>query len=223
MYFFHDKAKSISWSSVKARTAWMNFAFLPNLKISDPDTVSDIFLSLIPGNVRVALGQRSLHRQHLMSLPQVDTDKKSQMNKEIEAKVKMKRQPRWKRKGPEKRRVKVVYLLLGEDETEDHRNDAVYPGPSTLNGDNRMGEHSEIMSAPAKLARAGGKCRGVLFCHRFINSRTGGGQSKPSTTALRLSSTLAASTPSTILSKESRKLYGNLRIERRTSSTSGIC
>jgi hypothetical protein len=31
-----------------------------------------------------------------------------------------------------------------------------------------MGEHSEIMSAPAKLARAGGKRTRALFCHRFI-------------------------------------------------------
>jgi hypothetical protein len=168
VHFFHDKAKTISRSSVKQRTAWMNFAFLPNLKKSDPDMVSSIFSSLIPRNVRTALGHRYLRREHLMSLPQVDTDKESPINKAMAAKVKKKRQPRGQRKAPEKKWIKVVYLLFGEDETEGHRNDAVYPGPSTLNGDNRMGEHSEIMSAPAKLARAGGKRSRALFCHRFI-------------------------------------------------------
>ncbi|OOQ84212.1 hypothetical protein PEBR_33676 [Penicillium brasilianum] len=118
VHFFHEKAQTVSWGDVKARTAWMNFAFLQPLKKSDPATVTNVFLDLIPRNV--------------------DTTKKPQ--------AKTKRRPRGQRKPKDQRRVKVVYLLFGEDEAEDHRNDAVYPGSSTLNGDNRMITHSGIMA-----------------------------------------------------------------------------
>lgn len=64
--------------------------------------------------------------------------------------------------------MKVVYLLFGENEAEDHRNDAVYPGSSSLNGDNRMITHSGIMANPWMLARAKKRYLVVLFCHRFI-------------------------------------------------------
>lgn len=32
VHFFYDKAKEVDWDSVKARTAWMNFAFLQPLR-----------------------------------------------------------------------------------------------------------------------------------------------------------------------------------------------
>jgi hypothetical protein len=41
--------------------------------------------------------------------------------------------------------------------------------------------------------------------------------------SLEIVSAFAASTPSTILLKEFRKPYGNSKIERGSSSTSGIC
>lgn len=56
VHFFHKKAQTVSWGDVKARTAWMNFAFLQPLKKSDPATVTNVFLDLIPRNVRAALG-----------------------------------------------------------------------------------------------------------------------------------------------------------------------
>jgi hypothetical protein len=86
VHFFHKKAQTICWSNVKARTAWMNFAFLQPLKKSDPAIVTRLFLDLIPRNVRAALGHRTLRREPLLSLPQVDTNKKPQ--------AKEKRRPR---------------------------------------------------------------------------------------------------------------------------------
>lgn len=47
--FFHEKAQTVSWQSVKERTAWMNFAFLQPLKRSEPATVTRMVLDLIPG------------------------------------------------------------------------------------------------------------------------------------------------------------------------------
>lgn len=171
VHFFHEKSKTVCWKSVKAKRTWMNFAFLQPLKKSDPVVVTQIFLNLIPRNIRAVLGHRVLRREDLMSLPQVKIDNESKANMEKEPKAKEQEEhgkPQDQKKPEKKDRDKVVYLLFGEDESEGHANDAIYPGSSTLDGDDRMGTHSKVISDPSKIARDTKKRRSTLFCHRFI-------------------------------------------------------